>query len=795
MVRALPFVLALLGPAAAADGPKPTPEGEAFFESRVRPVLVKHCLGCHSAEAGKTKGGLALDSRAGWLTGGDSGPAIVPGQADKSPLILAVRYADEATRMPPKGKLAAEEIAVLEKWVAMGAPDPRTGGVATKPTGIDLEKGRQFWSFRPVANPKPPAVRDVKWPAGEVDRFLLAAMEEKGVRPAAEADPRTLLRRLSYDLTGLPPSEEDSTAFAKDPSPSSLAAHVDRLLASLQFGEKWGRHWLDVARYADSNGSSFNPPFREAWKYRNWVIAAVNADMPYDRFVARQIAGDLMPAASQRDRDANIVATGYVMFGSKVLGQFDKPTLLLDVADEQIDAIGKGFLGLTLGCARCHDHKFDPIPTADYYALAGIFRSTVTLTGRLDEPKADENDWSRRGLGPDGDAKLAAFTEEDRWAWVTAGRKVYAANRKLTQSGSPIEMAFALRDIAEWGGKLGALEARLPPLALAPRDVDRPADERIRIRGVATSLGDSVPRGFLRVAAYPGQPAVNPKQSGRLELAEWIASPKHPLTARVQVNRVWSHLFGTGIVRTADNFGTRGELPSHPELLDFLASKFVSGGWKLKPLVRELVLSRAYRLASTHDAAAAAVDPENRLQWKHPRRRMSPEELRDTLLAAAGRLDRSPGTTLIDHLPLKDLGEGESAHLAALRDNRRTVYQPVIRNQVSDLLEAFDFANPSIPVSARPKTTVAPQALYLLNSPFVQDAARRVAARVGTGAPEEVVDRAFRALVCRPPTASEKSVLVKYLTAQFEGPGTMTAHDVAKLCHAIACSTQFQYLD
>ncbi len=795
MIRAVGLVLVLMSPAAAAEGASPTPGGEEFFESRVRPLLVKHCQGCHSAAAGKVKGGLTLDTRAGWATGGDSGPAVVPGQPEKSPLILAVRYADEATRMPPKGKLAADEIAVLEKWVAMGAPDPRTGGQVAKAAGIDLEKGRQFWSFRPVANPKPPAVRDSSWPAGDVDRFLLAAMEAKGVRPVADADPRTLLRRVAYDLTGLPPSEADSAAFEKDPSLSALAAHVDRMLASPQFGEKWGRQWLDIARYADSNGSSFNAPFREAWKYRNWVIAAVKADMPYDRFLVRQIAGDLMTANTPEDRDANIIATGYLMFGSKVLGQFDKPTLFLDVADEQIDAIGKGLLGLTLGCARCHDHKFDPVPTADYYALAGIFRSTVTLTGRLDEPKADENDWSRRGLGPDGEAKLAGFTEEDRWAWVTAGRKFHNAKRKLAEARSPVARALARLDVSEWGRKLATLEAKLPPLAIAPRDVQRPADERIRIRGVATSLGNVVPRGFLRVTSFPGQPVVNPKQSGRLELAEWIASPKHPLTARVQVNRIWSHLFGTGLVRTADNFGVRGELPSHPELLDFLASKFVADGWKLKPMVRELVLSRAYRLASTRETAAASADPENRLLWRHPRRRMTPEEIRDTLLDAAGRLDRTPGTTLIDHLPLKDLAENESAHLATLRDDRRTVYQPVIRNQVADLLEVFDFANPSIPVSSRPKTTVAPQALYLLNSPFVQDMARRTAARVGVGDREQAVDHAFRLLVCRRPTAAEKGVLVKYLTAQYEGPGTMTLHDVAKLCHAIACSTQFQYVD
>ncbi|VTT99798.1 secreted protein containing duf1549 : Uncharacterized protein OS=Singulisphaera acidiphila (strain ATCC BAA-1392 / DSM 18658 / VKM B-2454 / MOB10) GN=Sinac_2442 PE=4 SV=1: PSCyt1: PSCyt2: PSD1 [Gemmataceae bacterium] len=797
---ALAAALALAPAATAADPPKLAPADEAFFEGKVRPLLVKHCLACHSAADKKTRGGLALDTRDGWAAGGDSGPAVVPGEPDKSPLVKAVRYADESMRMPPKGKLAAEEIAALEKWVAMGAPDPRSGaGGAKKPAGVDVEAGRAFWSFRPVADPKPPVVKDAAWPRGDADRFLLAAMEARGVRPAADADRQTLLRRVTYDLTGLPPTPEEAAAFLADRSPDALAKVVDRLLASRHFGEAWGRHWLDVARYADSNGSSFNPPFREAWKYRNWVIDAVNADVPYDRFVTAQLAGDLLPAASQAERDANVVATGYLMFGSKVLGQFDKPTLLLDVVDEQLDTVGKGLLGLTLGCARCHDHKFDPVPTRDYYALAGILSSTRTLAGPLDEPRADENDWSRRGLGPGGDEKVAAFADADRFAWVKAGRKLYAARAAAARASSPFARAKAVAEVAHWQKTHAAYEAKLPPMALAPRDADEPADERIRVRGVASSPGEVVPRGFLRVAAFPGQPAVNPKQSGRLELAKWVADARNPLTARVQVNRVWAHLFGEGIVRSADNFGTRGDPPTHPELLDFLARRYVEGGWKLKPLVRELVLSRAYGLASAHDAANAARDPDNRLLWKHNRRRLSAEELRDSVLAAAGTLDRTPGTTLIEHLPLKDLGETDAAHLATLRDDRRTVYQPVIRNLLADVLEVFDFANPSMTVSRRPRTTVAPQALYLLNSPFVQDAAgraaKRVTAAVPTRDPAAVVDAAFRLIVCRDPSAAEREVLVKYLTAQFEGPGTMTDHDVAKLCHAVLAATPFQYLD
>jgi hypothetical protein len=414
----------------AAD---PNADDMKFFETKVRPLLLARCLECHSAA--KAKGGLSLDSRGGWRRGGDSGTAIEPGRPDESLLIRAVEYREEGYEMPPSGKLPAAEIAILREWILRGAPDPRTAdSPSTNPTGIDLVQGRKHWAFQPLKSPVVPKTTTTDWARRDSDRFLLAALEANRLQPAPDAEPRRLLRRLSYDLTGLPPTAEEIERFeaaARLDLQTALEAAADRLLAKPQFGEKWGRHWLDLARYADSNGSSFNPPFPQAWRYRNWVIAAHNHDLPVDRFLAMQIAGDLLPYQSQAERDDNLIATGLLMLGSKVLGEFDKEQLTLDVVDEQIDVLGKAILGLTLGCARCHDHKFDPVPQRDYYALAGIFRSTVTLDDRLGGAKEDESDWSRRGLGAGNDAKLLQFLAEHRYEWVKSGQKKYELANKI----------------------------------------------------------------------------------------------------------------------------------------------------------------------------------------------------------------------------------------------------------------------------------------------------------------------------------------------------------------------------
>jgi hypothetical protein len=760
----------LLATAALAD--------DAFFNEKVQPILARRCYECHSHEK-KIKGGLALDSKSGWEVGGDSGPALIPGKADESLLIQAVSYTKADYEMPPKGKLPDDEIAILKQWVAMGAPDPRASGPGVAKKGIDIDAGRQHWAFRPLQEPVVPAVKDASWPRNDIDRFILAKLEAAGLQPSPDADEARFRRRLSYDLTGLPPA----------PDSVDSEAEMDVLLASRPFAEKWARHWLDLARYADSNGSSFNPPLPMAWRYRNWVIEAIHHDMPYDEFVRKQIAGDLLPAQSQAERDANLIATGYLMLGSKVLGEFDKEQLTLDVVDEQVDTIGQSLLGLTLGCARCHDHKFDPLPQRDYYALAGIFTSTVTLQDRLGGPKEDESDWSRRGLGEGGDEKLRAFLKENRYTWVKATVKAHqkraGSYKPKPGEADPIE-------------ELERLEAQMPPYAEAVQDHPQPADTRLRIRGVPSSPGETIPRGFLQVASFPGEPTINPAQSGRLELAQWITSAQNPLTARVIVNRVWQHLFGEGLVRTPDNFGTRGEAPTHPELLDYLALKFIKGGWRLKPLIAEIISSRAYRMSTRHSTLSASVDPENKLLWRQNRRRLEPEEIRDTLLVLGGVLDPRPVETLLPGMPLKDL-QGKDAKYLGVQSHHRTIYQPVIRTMERDEFQIFDFAPTAMTTGQRAKTIVAPQALYFMNAPFVQEQARRFAERIAAKrdginvAP--VIRAAYHEALGRDPSAEELRLLTAYLETQFEGPPGPTIHDLGKLCQALLGSTPFQFLD
>ena len=601
----------------------------------------------------------------------------------------------------------------------------------------------------------------------------------------------------------------------------TYAAYVDQLIACNEFGEKWGRHWLDVARYADSNGSSFNVPFHNAWRYRNWVIDALNRNMPIDEFIRKQIAGDLLPADSTEERDENFIATGYLLLGSKVLGTFDKEQLTLDVIDEQVDTIGKSLLGMTLGCARCHDHKFDPLPQADYYALAGILGSTSTLVDRIGGPKDDESDWERRGLGPEGDETLVSFLKDHRYDWVRAVRKRFQAKKKLDELDGESEdsrqrRAELQQELEAAERKLSKLLEEMPPHAMAVRDADEITDLEIRIRGVASSKGARVPRGFLQVAAYPGQPQVPDDQSGRLELAQWITSPQNPLTPRVFVNRVWKHLFREGLVRSVDNFGTTGDQPTHPELLDELAYRFLTNGWDLKRLVREIVLSDAYqRSVGVSDAS----DPENRLLAHQNRRRLEAEEIRDTLLSLSDRLEQGPNEDILQTLPIGDASNlGDYLNI---RDDRRTVYQPVIRTLEPNVLQLFDAASNTMVTGARPRTIVAPQSLYFLNSEFVQDAADKIGSKLlarytppfsetphsetpsqetlsSGDCPEmfdDLVVDVMQTIVARDPNPSERKLLVRYLQAQADGEPGLTSHDMLKLCQAVIGSTQFQFLD
>jgi hypothetical protein len=774
--------LLLLAPNAHPAAPSDDKAGLAFFESKIRPVLAQQCYSCHSAGAKKSRGGLRVDTREALRKGGDSGPALTPGKPESSLLIKALRHDEVA--MPPKSKLPDAVVADFVRWVAMGAPDPRDGKAGPARTGVDLDAGRRFWAFQPPRSHPAPAVRLAAWPRTGVDRFVLAALEAKGLRPVGDAGKRTLLRRVYLDLVGLPPPPAEIEAFVRDDRPDAFERVVDRLLASPAFGERWGRHWLDAARYADSNGKDENFTFYEAWRYRDYVLAAVNADKPFDRFVREQIAGDLLPAGSQRQRDEQLTATGFLVLGPKVLFDRDKLRQKMDVVDEQIDTVGRTFMGLTLGCARCHDHKFDPVPTRDYYALAGILASTRTVDGtKLNNPLI--SGWSLRPLGADGEARLAAYRAHQARIAAAAGRL------KKAQAGKA--PADELRALEAEQRRLAKAAPPAPPLVMAVRDEAAPADVAVNIRGNPHSPGDRVPRGFLRVASVKQPAPLPPDQSGRRELADWVASRENPLTARVFVNRVWMHLFGEGLVRTIDDFGAQGERPSHPELLDHLAVRFAEGGWSLKKLVRTLVLSRTYQLALAGDADAVKADPDNRLLWRANSRRLEAEVIRDAMLSVAGRLDRTMGGSSVAGLGVRAI-DNDSKGGAPTDDNtRRSVYLPVVRNGLPVVFEVFDFADPDVAVGKRNSTTVAPQALFLMNSPLVMDLARGAADRLLRDAPDDDrrVGLLYRRALGRPATAQEVRQAVAFVKAARADSGETPSGEAEAQAWAAVCQAVF----
>ena len=734
--------LAGLANAETGDAAEKNAKGVAFFEAKIRPVLVEKCYSCHSNSADELKAGLHLDSRGGILKGGDSGPSAVPGNSAESLIIQAINY--DGYEMPPTGKLSKETIADFEHWIEMGMPDPREEAAPAAKTGINIDEGRKYWSFQPLAKVTPPKVKDAAWPTAGSDRFLLAKLEASGLTPAADTDRATWLRRVTFDLIGLPPSVAELEEFSDDESPDAFERVVDRLLASPQFGERWGRHWLDVARFAESSGGGRSLLFRDAWRYRDYVINSVNDDKPFNDFVVEQIAGDLLEAKSKEEEANHLIATAYLMLGAHNYEEQDKAVLEMDVADEQIDAVGRGLLGMTVACARCHDHKFDPIPTADYYALAGIFRDTKMLI------HDNVSTWTMRKL-PVSDEETEALQKQE--AAVKELKDMLAAAKK--KAGKKSKEVTALEK------KLAALEKKGPkrPMAMAVEEAEKIEDCRICIRGSVQHRGPAVPRGVLQVATAGEAPKFPADASGRRELAEWIVSPQNPLTARVYVNRVWYYLFGVGLVRTLDNFGTTGEMPSHPELLDYLASRFMDKGWSTKRLVRELVLSRAYRMSTAENANAAKVDPENRLIWRMNRKRLDAESLRDAMLMVNGRLDLTMGGP---NIITKNEENGPSAsateYAYVFADVRRSVYTPGFRNRMHELFEVFDFANQNSSVMKRNVTTVAPQALLMLNGTFVMSQARAAAEKALSGdelSNDELIEQAFRETLGRSPTDAE----------------------------------------
>jgi hypothetical protein len=812
----------------------PTPEQLAFFEKKIRPVLVDNCYKCHSAEADKIKGGLALDTRAGLRAGGESGPVIVPGSPERSKLIAALRSRNPDTAMPPKGKLADGVIADFEAWVKMGAPDPRDGkAAAPKKYEIDLVKGREFWAFQPPKAVPAPVVSD-PGVTSPIDAFLLARLEQTGLRPAGAADRRTLIRRVYLDLTGLPPTPEEVEAFVADAAADAFETVVDRLLASPRFGERWGRHWLDVARYAESTGKAVNMNYPHAWRYRDYAIAAFNADKPYDRFVREQLAGDLMPTDDPKVRAERLVATGFLAIGPKLLNERSGLQFELDVADEQIDATTQAFLGLTAACARCHDHKFDPIPQKDYYALAGIFRSTETCYGTV---RFVQSQHPSPTLPLPKDCGLPAGTTEKLTAEEKARveKQIADLNKQIAEAKDPIRTLFPRAQVALLHARLDAYNADGSPKLLAMGVRDKPAgrggaggpggfrpggfgprggggasaaiaDSPVYDRGEPEKPSPTpVPRGTLQVISkaplkIPGG------RSGRLELANWIASRDNPLTARVMVNRVWLHLFGRGLVPTADNFGAAGQPPTHPELLDYLALSFTEHGWSVKKLIKSIVMTRAYQRDSKNDPKNDEADPEDALVWRMSPRRLDAEAMRDSMLAVSGQLDDRPPVGSA----VARAGEGPPARAGASvfpaindpRNVNRSVYLPIVRDNLPDALALFDAPDPSLIVADRPTTTVPAQGLFLLNNPFVIRCAEAAADKLlaGTTTDTERVRAAYLSFYGRAPSETELANAERFLaayTARLAAdrvpPGRRQRDTWAAFAQALFASAEFQY--
>jgi hypothetical protein len=782
----LPLAIAATILAQAGAPPAITPDQLKFFESTIRPILVDQCYGCHSAQSGRSRGGYLIDTREGARKGGGSGPGIVPGKPDESLLIQAVRYHDEDLQMPPKGKLTDDQIKALERWVAMGAPDPREsatakpaaggGAPAELPAGeltkADIEKGRSWWAY---VTPKPrqaPAVTDGSWPTSDIDRFVLAALESKGLAPVKDAAAVDLVRRVTFDLTGLPPTPAEVAAFLGDKRRDAYERLVDRLLASRAFAEHWGRHWLDVARYAESSGREGNSVYPYAWRYRDWVIDAFDRNLPYDQFLRQQLAGDLLSVSGADDHAAKTIATGFLAVGSKAQRTRSKEQFAMDLADEQIDAFSQAMLGTTIACARCHDHKFDPITQRDYYALAGIFLSTETYYGTS---RSQGNQQPSMLISLPADAKVPngpTLTALQRAAYERIQEQLdqnvdrQQGNQKV-QARQAAEGFAAMMTRFDDDGRATAANR----LAMGVREKVEDVDARILARGELDKAGPSVPRGFPEVLTAGGTEQIS-LGSGRLQLANWVSAPSNPLTARVFVNRAWAWVFGVGIVPTPDNFGTSGVAPTHPELLDRLACDFMADGWDVKALVRKLVLTRTYRLASAGNRDNAAIDPDVTWLWRARDRRLPAESIRDAMLSCAGAIDEPPVGSSVGSFEGGFGQRGEQLAQILLRDiDARSVYLPVVRDFQNEALDAFDFADPSFVTGDRDETTVATQALYLMNDERVMELAMRMARRLMRmdATDRQRITFAFQLAFGREPSAAEERAVVSFLRDFHDG--------------------------
>ncbi|NND96797.1 MAG: DUF1553 domain-containing protein [Pirellulaceae bacterium] len=773
--RAILLAIGLLGPtvAAIADGTHSNSGELEFFERKIRPLLSEHCFSCHSADAKVVHGGLRLDTGDAVAIGGDSGAMVVAGKPDESLLIRAIQY-DGDLQMPPKGKLSAGDIALLTQWVARGAHFPKSAKTTPRSDGkIDFATRREFWSFRNLQVQSLPQVQNSNWPQGRIDTFVLSAIERNGLSPSPPSDRATLIRRLWFDLTGVPPTPRQVRQFVDDRSPHAYRRLVDRLLASPQYGEKWARWWLDLARYTDRTASWLYQS-GQSHLYRDWVVQSVNEDVPYDAFIHRQLATDLMNETDPNDR----AALGFISLSPTYWKELKLPCEIINVIvadewEERVDAVSRTFLGLTVACARCHDHKFDPISTEDYYALAGVFASCR----QIERPLISDDEYEPVRLAKADVAKLESQVQELK-------KQKPLPNEKIDELTSDIQRLKTTTPLYDTPMAAALSEETMVVVRAGktPQDGTRleyrgePRDLPAFIRGNPNRPGPIIPRRFLTVLSDHPQPFQH--GSGRLELAQSITDDAASLTARVIVNRVWLEHFGQGIVATPSNFGVQGDRPSHPELLDDLAARFIAGGWSFKKLHREILLSSTWQQSS--DDSPPETDPDNRLLSRMNRRRLTFEQWRDAMLVATAAADFQQG--------------GPSLEIDLTSNHRRTLYATVHRRDMSPTFMVHDFPDPTQHSPMRSSTVTALQGLYALNGPLLADQAEKLVSRLDREVGKENsqrIDRAYRLLFSRPPTKHEKAWGLAFLqTAQHENESRWQQY-----AHVLLASNEFLFID
>ncbi|MCO8121133.1 PSD1 and planctomycete cytochrome C domain-containing protein [Stieleria sp. TO1_6] len=756
-----------------------------FFENKIRPLLAEHCYECHGADAQESE--LRVDRLDSMLQGGLAGPALVPGKPSSSLLVTAVGYRDNTLQMPPDYRLSQQQINDLQTWVSQGAHHPASDSISSvrSSSEVDYQQGREHWSFRPVQTPQPPTVNfsqaagpqssdsplSAALVANPIDAFVAQRLESKGLQRSPPAEKRVLLRRVTFDLTGLPPTASEIDDFLQDSSEAAFETVVDRLLASSAYGERWGRHWLDVARYADSNGLDENVAHGNAWRYRDYVIDAFNQDKPYDQFIVEQLAGDLLDSGDDFQlRHQRLIATGFLVLGPKVLAEKDETKMEMDIIDEQIDTVGRSILGLTLGCARCHTHKFDPVSHSDYYGLAGIFKSTQTMDSYATVAKWHENyvETPAESVAfEQHSAALKAKQQQIDQLVAEATEKLSSEFRdlKLDQRESHFDDSTK-QTLDHQRSELKALQDSVPerPSAMGVQE-GQVTDVPIHLRGSHLTLGELVPRSFPKVLVSAQPPSIANDESGRLQFARWLTDGKHPLTARVMVNRIWHGHFGRGLVSTVDNFGIQGTPPTHPLLLDWLASRFVSDGWSVKAMHRLILMSHTYQQNSQFNAEAHQRDPNNQLYWRFNLQRLDAEAIRDGILAVSGRLDRTSGGKTLELENRSYVFNHTSEDKSTYASTRRSIYVPIIRNHLFDMFRLFDYNDASVLTGNRPTSTIATQALFLMNSPFVVQQSEQLAKRLlerHSNSRERLVDL-FQTVYGRLPTPQEAQLAQQFV--------------------------------